>query len=63
MTSDDAIRSQDRPFRMGTPTLPTPILYLCGTSVDQHKGPRLGGYWRAGLPMLCPLCAKLKGKT
>ena len=63
MTSDDAIRSHDRPFRMAEPSAPTPLMYLCGPAHDPHKGPRAGGYFRAGLPMLCPACAKAKGKA
>lgn len=63
MTSDDAIRRKDAPFRMAQPSLPQPLMYLCGPASAPHKGPRLGGYWRAGLPMMCPGCAKQKGKS
>jgi len=52
MTSDDARHVPDRPFVMAQPSLPTPLLYLCG-----HKGIRAGAFFRGGLPMRCPACA------
>ena len=56
MTSDEARHVPDRAFRVAQPSLPQPLLWMCG-----HKGPRAGGYFRGRVPMRCPACNK--GRT
>jgi len=55
MTSDEARHVPDRAFRVAQPSLPQPLLWMCG-----HKGPRAGGYFRGRVPMRCPACNKEK---
>jgi hypothetical protein len=49
MTSDEARHVPDRAFRVAQPSLPQPLLYLCGTASDPHKGPRQGGLLLRGV--------------
>jgi hypothetical protein len=54
MTSDEARHVPDRAFRVAQPSPPLELLYIACS----HKGPRSGGRFRGGLPMLCPGCWK-----
>ena len=43
-------------LRCAQPSLPQPLMYLCGTANQPHKGLRAGGMFRGKLPMRCPAC-------